>query len=47
MTKPGLSFVRFDNELGIVPLNPQLERSNSGKFLMLPIESGIAPEKFV
>ena len=33
--------------MGIVPLNPQKERSNSDKFLKLPIECGNAPAKLV
>jgi hypothetical protein len=42
-----LSSERFDSELGSVPLNLQLERSNSNKCLMLPIVYGNTPEKLV
>lgn len=42
-----LSCDKFDSEFGSVPLNPQKERSNSDKFLKLPIEFGIVPENFV
>jgi hypothetical protein len=42
-----LSSVSFDSELGSVPLNLQLERSNSDKCLMLPMVYGNVPEKLV
>lgn len=42
-----LSSIRFDNELGSIPLKLLLERSNSDKCLMLPMVYGNAPEKLV
>ena len=42
-----LSSVSLDSELGSVPLNWQLERSNVDNCIMLTIEGGSALEKLV